>query len=134
MFKFLQPNEDLQAAVCCTPFGERIPFLPFFVALNGIQCSSADKKKICFLVEFQDRRHTPDSQSFNPNITLIGEGTWNGEKDELCIVCRILNQNDPMGAHVGDCSTRLTLWYPAVQSIKNTHTTGGSNLDYQNSR
>ncbi|KAI3702858.1 hypothetical protein L6452_28611 [Arctium lappa] len=110
----------------CTPFGQEYRFLPSFVALNGIQCLSADKK-LRFLLEFQDRRYTLDSQSFNPNITLIGEGTWNGTKDELCIVaCRILNQSDPMGsAHVGDCSIRLTLWYPAVRSIKNTHTTEG---------
>lgn len=109
----------------CTPFGHDTRFLPSFLALNGIQCSSADKK-LRFLVEFQDRRH---GQSFDPNITFIGEGTWNGTKDEMCVVaCRILNQNDndPIGsAHVGDCSIRLTLWYPAVRSIKNTHTTEG---------
>ncbi|KAI3702859.1 hypothetical protein L6452_28612 [Arctium lappa] len=120
----LQYPSSCSSTKNCTPFGQGSQFLPSFVALNGIQCSSADKK-LRFLVEFRDRRCTPDGQSFDPNITLIGEGTWNGTKDELCIVaCRILKRDDPMGAHVGDCSTRLTLWYPAVRSIKNTHTEG----------
>ncbi|XP_023768392.1 uncharacterized protein LOC111916981 [Lactuca sativa] len=78
-------------------------------------------------MEFQDRRNSRYDQSFNPNITLIGEGTWNGAKNELCIVaCRILNQTDPLeSAHVGDCSVRLTVWFPGIRSIKNTHTTEG---------
>ncbi|XP_076883148.1 uncharacterized protein LOC143531822 [Bidens hawaiensis] len=45
----------------------------------------------------------------------------------MCIVaCRILNQSDPLGsARVGDCSVRLSLWFPAVRSITKTHNTEG---------
>ncbi|KAI3708409.1 hypothetical protein L2E82_37578 [Cichorium intybus] len=97
-----------------------------FLSLYGFQCSY-EEKKLRFLVEFQDASYSPWYQSFNPNKTLIGDGTWNGARNELCIVaCHILNQSDPLGsAHVGDCSVRLTVWFPDVRSIKNTHTTEG---------
>ncbi|KAI3708410.1 hypothetical protein L2E82_37579 [Cichorium intybus] len=103
-----------------------LPFSPSFLSLYAIQCS-LQEKKLRFLVEFQDRRFKRYDQSFDPNITLIGEGTWNGTKNELCIIaCHILNRTDPLGsAHVGDCSVRLTVWFPDVRSIKNTHTTEG---------
>ncbi|KAD4178966.1 hypothetical protein E3N88_27557 [Mikania micrantha] len=111
----------------CSLFGQaHNGYLPSFVSLYAIQCSH-EEKKLRLLVEFQDRRFTPYDQSFQPDISLIGEGTWNGTKDELCILaCSILNQSDPLGAAgVGDCSTRLTLWFPAVRSITKTHTTEG---------
>ncbi|KAL7583299.1 hypothetical protein Lser_V15G45324 [Lactuca serriola] len=97
-----------------------------FLSLYGFQCS-LEEQKLRFLVEFQNTSYPRWYQSFNPNVTLIGDGTWNRAKNELCIVaCRILNQSDPLGsAHVGDCSIRLTLWFPEVRSIKNTHTTEG---------
>ncbi|KAJ0593421.1 hypothetical protein HanRHA438_Chr03g0127691 [Helianthus annuus] len=110
----------------CSLFGQDHGNLPAFMSLYAIQCSREDNK-LRFLVEFQDRRFTSYDQSFRPGISLIGEGTWNERKDELCIVaCRILNQSDPLGsARVGDCSIGLTLWFPAVRSIMKTHTTEG---------
>ncbi|GJS08542.1 cytidylate kinase [Tanacetum coccineum] len=110
----------------CSLFGQDSDYLPTFVSLYAIQCES-ENKKLRFLIEFQDRRFTPYDQSFNPSITLIGEGTWNGTKDVLCITaCHILNQSDRLGsARVGDCSIRLTLWFPAVRSIMKAHTTEG---------
>ncbi|XP_076905570.1 uncharacterized protein LOC143561339 [Bidens hawaiensis] len=111
----------------CSLFGQdHNGYLPTFMSLNGIQCSREDNK-MRVLVEFQDRRFTRYDKSFQPSISLIGEGTWNGIKDELCIVaCHILNQSDPLGsARVGDCSVRLSLWFPAVRSITKTHNTEG---------
>ncbi|KAJ0593428.1 hypothetical protein HanRHA438_Chr03g0127771 [Helianthus annuus] len=110
----------------CSLFGQDNGYLPTFMSLYGIQCSRQNNE-IRFLVEFQDRRFTAYDQSFRPDISLIGEGTWNGREDELCIVaCHILNQSDPLGsAHVGNCSIRLTLWFPDVRSITKTHTTEG---------
>ncbi|CAH1444529.1 unnamed protein product [Lactuca virosa] len=97
-----------------------------FLSLYGFQCS-VEEKKLRFLVEFQNTSNTRWDKSFNPNVTLIGDATWNGPKEELCIVaCHILNQTDPLGsAHIGDCSVRLTLYFPEVRSIMNTHTTEG---------
>lgn len=110
----------------CSLFGQDNSYLPTFVSLYAIQCSR-EEQKLRFLVEFQDRRFTPYDQSFQPNISLIGEGTWNGPKDVLCVTaCHILNQSEPLGrARVGDCSVKLTLWFPAVRSIMKTHTTEG---------
>ncbi|MFS7921400.1 hypothetical protein Hanom_Chr03g00236351 [Helianthus anomalus] len=110
----------------CSLFGQEHGNLPGFMSLYTIQCSDEDYK-LRFLIEFQDRRFTPYDQAFQPEISLIGEGTWNGVKDELCVTaCRVLNQSDPLGnARVGDCSIGLTLWFPAVRSITKTHTTEG---------
>ncbi|KAK9077491.1 hypothetical protein SSX86_005828 [Deinandra increscens subsp. villosa] len=109
----------------CSLFGEDDVYLPTFVSLYAIQCSREDKK-VRFAVEFQDRRFTPYFDFFRPGISLIGEGTWNGPKDELCITaCHIFNQSDPLdSARVGDCSIRLTLWFP-VRSIMKTHAMEG---------
>ncbi|KAJ0593417.1 hypothetical protein HanHA300_Chr03g0096741 [Helianthus annuus] len=110
----------------CSLFGQDHGNLPGFMSLYTIQCSDEDYK-LRFLIEFQDRRFTPYDQAFQPEISLIGEGTWNGRKDELCITaCHILNQSDPLGdARVGDCSIGLTLWFPAARSITKTHNTEG---------
>ncbi|KAM0002321.1 hypothetical protein Hdeb2414_s0333g00870091 [Helianthus debilis subsp. tardiflorus] len=110
----------------CSLFGQDDGNLPRFMSLYTIQCSDEDYK-LRFLIEFQDRRFTPYDQAFQPEISLIGEGTWNGVKDELCVTaCRVLNQSDPLGsARVGDCSIGLTLWFPAARSITKTHNTEG---------
>nr|XP_043630256.1 uncharacterized protein LOC122601572 [Erigeron canadensis] len=126
--RFTTYKLEYPSTICknCSLFGLDIGYLPSFVSLYAIQCSPNDKK-LRFLVEFKDRRYTPYDQSFIPDISLIGDGTWNGTKDELCIVaCHILNKDDPLGsAHVGDCSIRLSLWFLNVRSIKKTHTTEG---------
>ncbi|XP_076883149.1 uncharacterized protein LOC143531823 [Bidens hawaiensis] len=86
-----------------------------------------EDNKLRVLVEFQDRRFTPYEQPFRPDISLIGEGSWNGREDEFFIVaCHILNHSDPLGsARVGDCPFGMSLWFPAVRSIMKTHNTEG---------
>ncbi|KAL4580316.1 hypothetical protein LXL04_016506 [Taraxacum kok-saghyz] len=54
------------------------PSFPAFLSLYAIQCS-LEEKKLRLLVELQDRRYTHPDQSFNPNISFIGDGTWNGQ-------------------------------------------------------
>ncbi|XP_059664002.1 uncharacterized protein LOC132309736 [Cornus florida] len=103
----------------CTPFGKDIGYLPTFMSFSEIQCSE-HLQKLRYLIDFSNRSYGLYNQPFNSNTTLVAEGSWDGKKNRLCIVaCRILNSSDSLGnARVGDCSTRLSLRYPAVWSIK----------------
>lgn len=55
-------------------------------------------------------------------MTLVAEASWDGNENQLNIIaCQNLNRSDPLGnAHIGDCSTRLSLRLPAVWSITNS--------------
>ncbi|XP_063935740.1 uncharacterized protein LOC108220867 [Daucus carota subsp. sativus] len=56
----------------------------------------------------------------DPNTTLVGEGLWDEKTNSLVIVaCRISSSSSSGDAHLGDCSFRLSLYYPSVWSIKN---------------
>ncbi|CAK9183013.1 unnamed protein product [Ilex paraguariensis] len=122
---YLEYVRDCKSLKDCTPFGGVIGFLPRLLSLYAIQCSE-DEPKFRFLIRFPARNYDAYSysQSFHPNTTLVGEGSWDEKKNRLCIVaCRILN---PMGskrsAQVGDCSIRLSLSYPAIWTIRNSST------------
>lgn len=97
-------------------------YMPHFISLYTIQCSEFGKN-LRFLVEFTNSSYVGYRQMFDPNTTLVAEGSWDENRNQLCIVaCRILNSTDSSlgNAHVGDCSFRLSLWYPAFLSIRNS--------------
>ena len=64
---------------------------------------------------------------FDPETTFIAEGPWNEKENRLCAVaCRILNFTDSLtNAFVGDCSTKLSLSFPARLSLRNRSTVVG---------
>ncbi|CAA2966637.1 Hypothetical predicted protein [Olea europaea subsp. europaea] len=62
----------------------------------------------------------PENQSIDLNPTLIGEGSRHVNINMLCIVaCGILNLANHWAKEVGDCTTRLSLRYPSIWSIRN---------------
>ncbi|KAH7511514.1 hypothetical protein FEM48_ZijujUnG0006800 [Ziziphus jujuba var. spinosa] len=68
---------------------------------------------------------TLESDKFCPsnlNTTLIGEGMLDAKRNQLHVAaCCFLDAADSLAeAHVGDCSTRLSLRFPAIWTIKNT--------------
>ncbi|KAH7512546.1 hypothetical protein FEM48_Zijuj12G0101900 [Ziziphus jujuba var. spinosa] len=118
MFMFPQMNYD--SAKNCTPFGASIDFLPSVMIFGGIGCS-VDEQRFRVLIDFlatEDDLSVP----FNPNTTLIGEGLWDTKTNQLYVVaCRFLDATDSLAeAHLGDCSTRLSLRFPAIWTIRNT--------------
>ncbi|KAL3503217.1 hypothetical protein ACH5RR_037666 [Cinchona calisaya] len=101
----------------CSPFERDTAYL----TLYAFQCLE-DEEKLRFLVAFQNRQYSWTYQSFDPNTTLIGEGSWDGEKNQLCIVaCRILDPYKSLqDVRVGDCSMRLRIRFLAVWTIKDS--------------
>ncbi|KAJ1376562.1 hypothetical protein SESBI_49809 [Sesbania bispinosa] len=88
------------------------------LSINQMVCSD-DKQRVRVLIEFGNSNagyHWP----FNPNVTLVGEGWWDEKKNQLCIsACRFLGMAESVASvHVGDCSTRMSLRFPKVWSIK----------------
>ncbi|KAI8012575.1 hypothetical protein LOK49_LG06G00720 [Camellia lanceoleosa] len=98
----------------CTVLGDGIEYLPRVMSMVSIQCSE-DERKVRFLIQFGKGSYMVYDQPFEPNSTLVAEASWDAEKSQLCIVaCRVLKDD-----HVGDCSIRMSLRYPALWSIKN---------------
>ncbi|KAM7498706.1 hypothetical protein LguiA_023120 [Lonicera macranthoides] len=98
----------------CTSFGP-------LMYLYTIQCSEQEQK-LRYLVKFPNTSYSDYREPFNPNTSLVGEGSWDAKKNRLCIVaCRLASSGDAMGnSQLGDCSIRLSLRYPSVWSIKNS--------------
>ncbi|XP_059663999.1 uncharacterized protein LOC132309732 [Cornus florida] len=113
----LEYARECNSSQNCSPFGKGTGYL--FMSLFEIQCSEV-VQKVRYLLEFSNSSYGYYYQPFNLSTRLVAEGSWDGKKNRLCIVaCRILNPSDSLGnARVGDCSTRLSLRYPAVWSIK----------------
>ncbi|PRQ31326.1 hypothetical protein RchiOBHm_Chr5g0034231 [Rosa chinensis] len=95
--------------------------LPRAVLFKDIACSE-DNRRVRVLVEFSDGRLNQCPTLFNPNTTLVGEGSWDAKKNQLCVVaCRFLNTTNSLNnTNVGDCSTRLSLRIPATGTIGST--------------
>ncbi|KAM1807930.1 hypothetical protein ACFX11_030869 [Malus domestica] len=61
------------------------------VSLKPIECLK-DAKRLRFLVEFVDSNNVWYRRPFDPNTTLIGEGSWDAETNQLsCVACRFLD-------------------------------------------
>uniref|UniRef100_A0A165Z2H3 RING-type E3 ubiquitin transferase n=1 Tax=Daucus carota subsp. sativus TaxID=79200 RepID=A0A165Z2H3_DAUCS len=102
----------------CSPVDRALGYMPTHIALYSIQCPEYGNK-MRFLVQFTNSAYMGRYAMFNPNSTLVGEGLWDEKTNSLVIVgCRISSTS--LGdVRVGDCSYRLSLWFPSVWSIKN---------------
>ncbi|XP_027170073.1 uncharacterized protein LOC113769940 [Coffea eugenioides] len=100
----------------CGPFKKKHAHL----SLSAFQCSE-DEEKLRYILAFHNEYYW-HYQSFDPKTTLIGEGSWNSEKNQLCIVaCRMLNSDKSLeDVRVGDCSVRLSIQFPLVWNITDT--------------
>lgn len=112
----LEHARDCNPSKKCSPVDGVLGYSPRYMSLNVIQCSD-EERKVRYMVKFQNASYVDYYRGFNPNTTFVGEGSWDDSKNQLCVVaCRILNL--PGDAHVGDCSLRLSLRFPAVWTIR----------------
>ncbi|TKY66530.1 hypothetical protein E2542_SST09406 [Spatholobus suberectus] len=91
--------------------------LPYVVSLKALICSDV-KQRVKVLIGFGNY-DSGYRWSFNPNDSLLGEGWWDDRKNQLCInACRFLGMEEPVAsAHVGDCSTGMSLKFPKFWSM-----------------
>ncbi|KAL6205716.1 hypothetical protein ACLB2K_022970 [Fragaria x ananassa] len=115
----------LSAKNCTTPLSGSAYF-PSIVALRGIECLE-DNRRLRVLVEFADQRKHWYEKNFNPNMTLVGEGSWDVNKTQLQVVaCHFLDATNSFNnSHVGNCSTRLSLTFPGIWTIRDTRDAAG---------
>ncbi|KAL1821567.1 hypothetical protein ACET3Z_016436 [Daucus carota] len=103
----------------CSPLNGVLGYMPTYVSVYSIQCHEFENK-MRFLVQLSNRSYVARYEMFDPSATLVGEGLWDKKTNSLVIVaCRISGSNSFGEARVGDCSFRLSLYYPSVWSIKN---------------
>ncbi|KAI5333232.1 hypothetical protein L3X38_023362 [Prunus dulcis] len=107
------------SAKSCTPFVASD--VPHIVSLKPIECFE-DTRRLRVLVKFSDSGTVWHWRSFDPNTALVGEGAWDAKKNQLFLVaCQFLDAAGSWNnTHVGDCSTRLNLRFPAIWTIGNT--------------
>ncbi|BFG29228.1 hypothetical protein CerSpe_155020 [Prunus speciosa] len=123
----LKYSSHCVSAKNCTPLAMSDLPHPRIVSLKSIGCSE-DKQRLRVLVIFADSNNVWYQRPFNPKTTLVGEGSWDAKKNQLSIVaCQFLNATDSLtnSPHVGDCSTRLSLIFPAIWTNGNTSSTLG---------
>lgn len=104
-----------------------VPYLPRMISLSVTQCSE-EEEKLRYMIRFPNNSYSWDSwynYPLDPRTTLIGEGSWQRKKNQMCIVaCRILNSSTSStssgDASVGDCSIRLCFRFPSVRTINST--------------
>ncbi|CAI9088655.1 OLC1v1023051C1 [Oldenlandia corymbosa var. corymbosa] len=106
----------------CSPIDEDLPYL----SLSGFQCSE-DEGKLRYIASFRGRGYGWHGATFDPNRTLIGEGSWDNDRNQLCIAaCRVLNPSNSLeDVSVGECSIRLSLRFPLVWTIRDTSSING---------
>ncbi|TKY66532.1 hypothetical protein E2542_SST09408 [Spatholobus suberectus] len=119
----LQYQSECSSAKNCSPIGGDANQLPYVVSLKELVCSDV-KQSVRVLIGFGS---SGARWSFNPNATLVGEGWWDEEKNQLCIVgCHFLGMEESMASvHVRDCSTRMSLRFPKIWSIKDASSIEG---------
>ncbi|KAK1405160.1 Verprolin like [Heracleum sosnowskyi] len=109
----------------CSPLDGVLGYVPTYISLYFIHCSEYENK-LRFLVKFTNKSYVERYEMFNPSATLVGEGFWYEKTNSLVIVaCRISSSDSFGDAHLGDCSFRLSLYFPSVWSIKNRDTAVG---------
>lgn len=110
----------------CNPFGDGLGYLPRFMSMTMIQCSE-DKQSLRFMLDFPNNSYMGYYGSSNFSTSLVGEGSWDAKTNRLCAVaCRIYDASSSLEkSHVEDCTTRLSLRFPAILSIRNTSTVVG---------
>ncbi|KAK4849910.1 hypothetical protein QYF36_002015 [Acer negundo] len=120
----LKYSSSCISAKNCNPFGDAVGFSPRIVYFKGIDCKG-EENRMRVLVAFSNSSYVGINPLFDPNTAFVGEGFWDDKMNQLCIVaCRFSNASENMvNAHVGvgDCTTRLSLSFPAVWSIRETN-------------
>nr|POE92983.1 hypothetical protein CFP56_48129 [Quercus suber] len=109
----------VSAKNCSNPLDKNIGYVPNLMSLSKIECSE-DKERMRVLVQFANGSSIHYYRHFSANMALVGEGSWDESKNQLCIVaCRFMGMDQSFSdAHLGDCSTMLSLRFPAVWSIR----------------
>ncbi|XP_020239500.1 uncharacterized protein LOC109818444 [Cajanus cajan] len=119
----LQYQSDCNSAKNCSPIGGDANQLPYIVSLKELVCSDVTQR-VRVLIGFGN---SGARWSFNPNATLVGEGWWDEENNQLYIVgCHFLGMQESMASvRVGDCSTRMSLRFPKIWSINDASSIEG---------
>ncbi|XP_010529413.1 PREDICTED: uncharacterized protein LOC104806284 [Tarenaya hassleriana] len=100
----------------CSAFGNGVEYLPDSMTIYMKLC---DGDKMHMLLSFRNSSGWDTTTfTFDPDTTLLAEGAWDPEKNRFCgVACRISNFSAGHAA-VDDCSSRLSLSFPAVLSIR----------------
>ncbi|KAL6205712.1 hypothetical protein ACLB2K_022966 [Fragaria x ananassa] len=116
----------------CSPLA--VFYSPRTVSLKNFECLE-DKRRLRVLVDFADNRYRQQLLPFSTRTTLVGEGSWDAEKNQLCVVaCQFMNVTATFNnTHIGDCTTILSVRFPAIWTMRNSSSIFGQIWSTKNS-
>ncbi|KAM5585992.1 hypothetical protein ABKV19_005087 [Rosa sericea] len=110
----------------CTPLAVS-DHLPHLLSFKDIQCTEYNRR-LRVLVEFADSSNNWYQRPFNPNTNLVAEGSWDAKNHQIHFAaCQFFEAATDSfnNSQVGDCSTRLSMRFPAIWTIANTRSVVG---------
>ncbi|KAF8024137.1 hypothetical protein BT93_F1361 [Corymbia citriodora subsp. variegata] len=114
----LKYGPDCSPVKQCTPVSGPLGYLPPVMSLYEIHCSEGERK-MRVLLRFSNNSNFYYYGKFDPNLTLVGEATWDENKNHLEMkACPIHVAGSFSTARVEDCTVRIELMFPGVWSIK----------------
>lgn len=114
-FVELEYEKDCKSGNCNFLGRANGDLLPSVMYFNEIEC--LEDGRVRFLLGFGDSGHNGYRLPFEPNMTLVTEGRWDGRKKRLNMVgCRIFSDGDE--GFVGECLIRVSLRFPARWTLR----------------
>ncbi|KAJ4843326.1 hypothetical protein Tsubulata_020936 [Turnera subulata] len=111
----LEYARGCESARNCSPLSGIDGYTPNVLAIRGYGCQG---KRLRVSIQFSRDHSRQVYDSVDPQKTLVGEAYWDDSKLSI-YACRILDVNESLAsAPVPDCSTRLSLWFPEVLTIR----------------
>lgn len=111
----LEYKDDCNTVNCNFLTSGNGTFMPSVMYFNEIEC--LEDGRVRFLLGFGDLGHSGFRLPFEPNLTLVSEGRWDGKKRRLNMVgCRIFGDGDE--GFVGECLVRISLRFPARWTLR----------------
>ncbi|GLT51407.1 hypothetical protein SLA2020_258340 [Shorea laevis] len=107
------------ANASCSPLHRDVGYVPSFMFFRHTRC--VDNGKMQILLAFRNSSALGRTMfPFDPNTTLIAEGAWDEKENRLYgVACQILNfPHSSSDAFVGDCSTKFSLRFPKILSLR----------------
>ncbi|XP_004296283.1 PREDICTED: uncharacterized protein LOC101303689 [Fragaria vesca subsp. vesca] len=122
----LKYSSQCVSAKNCTPLGVS-DHLPRLLSFKDIECTEYTRR-LRVLVEFSDSSNNWYQRPFNPNTSFIAEGSWDAQKSRIQFAaCKFFQAvtDSFNNSHVDDCSTRLSMRFPAIWTIGDTSSVVG---------
>ncbi|KAL8159331.1 hypothetical protein V2J09_000868 [Rumex salicifolius] len=116
----------------CTLPGRLFGYLPKFMSVNVIDCSTDPFVRFSLELSNSSSIHNGFAQPFNPANTLVAEGIWNENRNQVRAVACSIFMNSSGNASIEECWIGLSFTLSSVLSIRWRSLIDGQMWSYKN--